>query len=794
MKIRALAGGLIAFSLFAHAEQPQPPVAKVIPHPTNLGPEFCDQPVNNQCVRQDDYFWLRDQPKDPKDFRADVIEYIQAENAYTNARAAEFAGLRSTVHAELKARAMSSLSFDSSYVKGGYLYYKRQEPGQNYPKYYRKKDGDPNAQEELLLDVPALAGDAPYFGLELGAVSPDGKQLVYGVDRFGYREGALYVKNLETGETRTIRAEGAKIALRWWQAVWSADGRYLFYTVPGTLSRDSQVVRYDLAEGKETSVFDELDGNYYLFAKATASGKYILLYSDGTNRSRVRIIPTADPTAQPVPLTDEGDVFEYSVDHVGDRFYIVSGHEGGDRDVYVAPESSPRKESWKRLLPGPVMKDITDWKAFKSHLVLLGVDKAFQRAKIVDLATLGVKEIKTRWEETLVKREDGTPDVSTDDTNPRDKVYAVAAGENPSPDAAKFRYTHASLRYPGSLREVDLVTGKVTELSRKTYPGFKPTDYATRRVWTLSETAEQCRQKKAADPAAAARCQDTRVPTDLIYRKGIPHDGKGPLYLYVYGNYGSSQVNIWNYGLDRVSLLDRGVTVAVSYPRGGGELGYQWGVDGNMRGKIDSFKDVIAVTRDLVARGFGARDRVAFEGISAAGLVTGYIANTEPTLFKAIVQGVPFVDLINTMSDASIPLTTQEYVVWGNPGIAEDYKYMMSYSPYDNVGKHEYPALLVTSALGDSQVPYWEAAKWVARIRANKTDQNPLLLAMGMVGGHGGGSGVEGPLDEAALHWSFVLSQIGTREPQPLPARAIAPAERRWSPAQLREPRNPGQR
>jgi oligopeptidase B len=423
----------------------------------------------------------------------------------------------------------------------------------------------------------------------------------------------------------------------------------------------------------------------------------------------------------PVLLSSKLPGREYNVDHMGGQFIIVGNQSQGNRDVFVAPEAAPTMENWKKLLPAPVMTDVTDSAVFEGKLVLIGVEKAYQKAEIVDLSTLAVRDIPAP-----------------------EQIFAITKRDNPDPKGGKFRFEYTSLVKPSALIDVDLATGAETVLAERKIPGYDASNCVVERVWSPSFDGVQ-------------------VPTDVIRKKSTPMDGKGPLDLWAYGNYGTSMIQKFTFDQDRISALDRGVILAISYPRGGGEQGYEWGAAGNQKHKIDEFKDVIAVAHDLVAKGYAAADRMALEGISAAGLLTGYIANNEPGLFKAIAQSAPFVDIINTMSDASIPLTTQEYTVWGNPGIAEDYRYMALYSPYDNVGHHDYPAMFVRSALGDSQVPYWESAKWVARIRANKTDQNPLVLAMGMVGSHSGGSGVDAALDEASERWAFILSQIGTR-------------------------------
>lgn len=722
MKSKFLLVGLaLSAPLVIAAQALAPPVAKKVPQPVSLPSTHCDK---SPCVREDDYFWLRQTPPQSiEEFRTDIIEYLTAENAYTTEWMKTRTALRDQIFGELSARANSNLAFDAPYENNGYSYFIRHAEGQDYPVYWRKNLQ--TGKEEVLLDGPALSQGLKYFSVSF-AVSPDNKKIAYGIDRNGERAHTLYVKDLGTGAIRTIRENDVKLSTTYRPPVWSGDSQSLFYLVPGTLAdgtpmRDNHLMRFDLAASQETSVYMEKDGDFYLSSKATTSGKYIVITSDGNKVSQVRIIPASDPQAAPTLLSPKKYDHEYTVDHVGERFIIVSNMRDGNNEVYTAPESAPTIENWKPLLAKTVMTDITEAVVFKSHLVLVGVTNAIQQAKIVDLKTLAVRNLKTD-----------------------DKLFAIQPRDNMDPNAAKFRFEYASHTRPLSLREVDLSSGKVTVLAQKSYPGHDPADYVVKRVWSTS-------------------FDGTKVPSDVIFKKGVKQDGKGPLYLWVYGNYGSSLIGTWLFSNDRLSLLDRGVTVAIGYPRGGGELGFAWGKAGNQRNKINSFKDTIAIAEDLVAKKYAARDRLALEGVSAGGLVTGYIANNRPDLFKAIVMDVPFVDLLNTMSDATIPLTTQEYVVWGNPANADDYKYMAQYSPYDNVGKHDYPSILVTSSLWDSQVYYWEPSKWVAKLRANKTDNNPLLLSMGMAGGHGGGSGISGPLAGAALHWTFVIDQIGTR-------------------------------
>jgi oligopeptidase B len=706
----------LLIAVVALAQSHTAPVAKKIPHPVTV---FANTP--NEDTRQDDYFWLR---SDDTNLKPEIIDYLNQENSYTEAMTAPLQSLREQIFTELKSRNAEFLDLEVPFTLRGYSYYIKKEPTENYPRYLRKNLK--TNEEQLLIDGPALAAQSEYFDVQVGLVSPNGQFLPYGIDRFGKRSYALYVKDLLTGKVRTLREKDAAVvgyqSPQWRQMVWSADSRYLFYGAPGTLSRDSRVVRYDLQEANPTKaeqiVFDELDGDFYPVVLPTKSGKFIQLFSRGHGTAVTRVIPTDKPLSAPILLAPKEPGHFYKVDHVGDKFYILSNLNGTSRRVFVAPDSQPTQDHWKELFSTRILPDIEDMVAFNGYLVVTGMDHAFQRASIVNLKNHSIHEI------------------SFDE-----KIWVIDPRFNFDPRANFLRVNYRSYVTPVSVRRIDLESGKSTILKSRIVPGYDPSLYETIRVW-------------------ATASDGTLIPINLTSKKAAPRDGRNSLWLTAYGSYGTSSINPFVLDQDKISLLNRGIMVGYAFPRGGGEMGYSWYLDGKLRKKKNTFTDFESAIEYLVKNKYTSQDRLAIEGVSAGGLLIGYILNNHPQLCRAAIANVPFVDLLNTMSDPKIPLTTQEYVEWGNPSDIEDYKYMRSYSPYDNVGQHDYPALLVTSSVADSQVAYWESAKWAARLRANKTDQNPLLLKMTMVGGHGGGSGEAKKFHEQAFRLAFVINQV----------------------------------
>jgi oligopeptidase B len=657
----------------------------------------------------DDYAWLRDKA-DPE-----VIRHLEEENAYTDTVMAHTRPLQEALYAEMLGRIkQTDLSVPTR--RGGYWYYSRTEEGQQYPAMCRRP-GTMEASEEILLDLNALAAGHPYLALGAYTVSDDGRWLAFSLDTTGYRQYTLRVKDLRTGELTGDRIE------RVGSVVWASDNSTLFYTTEDAVSKRSDHFWRHLVGGDGPElVFEERDELYDLAAGRSLDREIIFLGSYAKTSREIRYLRAAEPAAGLTLVVSRSPGHEYDVDHYEGQFYVTTNRAAKNFQVVTAPMDDPSEANWNVFIPHNPLVKIEGLSFFKGHLVVSERERGLTYLRIIDMSS---------------KR---SHRVAADEPD-----HVMALSGNAEFETATIRYTYQSMVTPASVYEYDMDTGERTLLKQQpVLGGYDPAQYEAQRIWAPARDGRQ-------------------VPMSLVYRKGTPLNGTAPLVLYAYGSYGISMAP--TFSSPRLSLLDRGVIYAVAYIRGGGELGEEWREAGRMMQKLNTFHDFIDSAEYLVAHRFTAADRLVIQGGSAGGLLVGAVSNMRPELFRAVVAQVPFVDVLNTMLDASLPLTTSEYMEWGNPNEPAAFDYIRQYSPYDNIRPQHYPAMLVHVSLNDSQVPYWEGAKLVAKLRALKTDNNPVLLKTNLGAGHGGASGRYDALRETAFTYAFVLWQMGSLLP-----------------------------
>ncbi|MCU1242817.1 MAG: Oligopeptidase [Candidatus Acidoferrum typicum] len=695
---------------------PQPPVARRQP---------VEQAVHGDRL-VDDYAWLRDKSN------PEVIGYLHAENAYTDAVLRDTERFQEKLYQEMLGRILQT-DLSVPYRLRGYLYFTRTEEGRQYPLHYRKRDAE-DAPEELLLDLNELAAGHSFLSLGAFAVSDDNTLLAYSLDTTGFRQYTLQIKELGTGQTLPERIE------RVTSAAWTADNRTLFYTVEDeTTKRSYRLYRHVLgASDADALVYEEADERFRIYVERTRSGAFLLLTVASHTTSEVRFLPATQPGAAFRLIAPREDEHEYYVDHhpgwTGDSsggvFYIRTNSGGRTFRLVTTDVDDPRRDTWREFIPNRPDVMVASTQAFESHLVLYEREGGLPYLRIVPLGT-GARD------------REGDVLASSRRIEFAEPVYNASPGANPEFVTDYFRFQYESFITPRSVFDYDLRTGQ--QILRKQQPvlgGYDPSQYVSERLH-------------------AAAPDGTRIPLSVVYRRDTPRDTSAPLLLYGYGSYGIS-VPV-TFSSNRLSLLDRGVIYAIAHVRGGGELGKPWHDAGRMHKKRTTFTDFIASAERLIALRYTSSSRLIIEGGSAGGLLMGTVANMRPDLFRIVISHVPFVDVINTMLDASLPLTVGEYEEWGNPQIADDYDYMKSYDPYSNLERKAYPTMLVKTSLNDSQVMYWEPAKYAAKLRTLKTDANPLLLKINMGAGHGGASGRYDYLREIALDYAFLLTQLGIR-------------------------------
>ncbi len=678
------------------SQTPQPPTARPIPTETTLHGDR----------RVDPYAHFRDR-KHPE-----TIPYLEAENAYTDAMTAHTKPLEEQLYQEMIAR----LKEDDSGVpvrRDGWFYYSRTERGKQYPIFARKR-GSLDAAEEIYFDQNKEAEGHAFFQLAAMEVSPDHHLLALLVDTNGYEDFALRVMDLRTGAWLEDRVE--KVS---WGLAWANDNRTLFYMTFDSAKRGDKVWRHVLGtpHAHDVMVYHDADPLFNVNLHRDRSTAWIVMGSGSFTSSEVHVIPTDAPSTPPRLLAARRPNVEYSVEGGAGYFYIHTNDGAQNFKVMRArfDAAGPSQwEEWLRHRPAVYVEGVMP---FKQHIVVMERREGLRRLSVHDLATRTAHEVAFP-----------------------ESAYGVFPGGNPEFETRTVRFTYSSLVTPNSVFDYAMDT-RARELKKRdeVLGGYDPTQYVVERTY------------------ATAR-DGTKVPVSLVYRKGLARDGKRPLLLYAYGSYGATTEP--TFSSVRFSLIDRDITYAIAHIRGGEEMGRQWYDDGKMMHKMNTFTDFIDVAEHLVKEGYTSPDRIIAHGGSAGGLLMGVVANMRPDLFKVVVADVPFVDVINTMLDASIPLTAQEWEQWGDPQNLEHYRYMMQYSPYDNVQRQAYPRMLVVSGINDSRVAYWEPTKWVARLREMKTDEHPLLLRMQMGAGHGGGSGRYERYREMAFRYAFMIDQV----------------------------------
>ncbi|PYU62884.1 MAG: oligopeptidase B [Acidobacteria bacterium] len=700
----------------------QEPAAGTIPKPPVARREPVEYVLHGDR-RVDHYAWLRHKEN------PEVIAYLQAENSYTDAMLKPTETLQEKLYQEMLGRILQT-DLSVPYSLRGYLYFTRTAEGKQYPFHCRRRDGEGSA-EELLLDLNLFAEGHSFLGLGCLEVSEDNGLLAYSTDTTGFRQFTLEMKDLRTGTIFPERVE------RVTSVAWAADNRTLFYTVEDeTTKRSHRLYRHVLrATEPDALVFEEFDERFRIEVHRTRSGAFLLLTIASHTASEVRFLRAGQPTGEFRLISPREDNHEYYADHHGGPapnandgvFYIRTNSGGRTFRLVTAPVSEAGRESWREIIPHRPDVMLAAAEAFRNHLVLFEREGGLPHLRIVDLSADAPNVLAASHRIEFAE-----------------PAYNASIGENPEFVTSQVRFQYESLVTPRSIFDYDVCTRE--RRLRKQQPvlgGYDPAQY-------VSESLH------------AAAPDGTRVPLSIVRRRDTPRDGSAPLLLYGYGSYGIS-VPV-NFSSHRLSLLDRGVIYVVAHVRGGGELGKPWHDVGRMKQKRNTFTDFIGAAEYLIAERYTTPEKLVIEGGSAGGLLMGAVANMRPDLFRMVISHVPFVDVLNTMLDASLPLTVAEYEEWGNPQIAEDYFYMKSWCPYTNLERKPYPAMLVKTGLNDSQVMYWEPAKYLAKMRTLKTDSNPLLLKINMGAGHGGASGRYDYLREMALDCAFFLAHLGVKE------------------------------
>jgi oligopeptidase B len=655
----------------------------------------------------DNYYWLREKAN------PEVRAYLEKENAYTDAVMKPTEPFQKKLYDEMLSH-VKETDVDVPYKEGDYFYYLRTEAGKQYPIRCRKK-GSMDASEEVLLDVNELARGQAFMNLQAFAVSPDGTLLAYSYDSTGFRQFTLAVKDLRTGKLLGDHAE------RVGSVVWANDSQTILYSQEDAVSkRQYRIYKHTVGSvNPDTLVYEEPDEKFTVETYKTRSAAFIFILSRSHTTTEARYIPATQPDGDWKILESRKQGVEYYPDHNGDSFYIRVNDTGRNFRLVSAPVTDPGSKNWHEVLAHnpDIMVDETDF--FKNFCVLYEREAGLPQIRVIDLRNGQSKRLSFP-----------------------DPAYASYAYINRVYDTTDFMYGYQSPTTPPSVFSYGMEKGSSTLLKQKEVPGgYDPKKYEVEQIYAV-----------ATDGA--------KIPISVLHLRNAKLDGTGALYLYGYGSYGISLDMFFN--SNYFSMVDRGVVVAVAHIRGGGEMGKGWHDAGSMMNKKTTFTDFIACAEDLLKRGYGSKDRLVIEGRSAGGLLMGAVLNLRPDLFKAALVGVPFVDVINTMLDETLPLTVGEFEEWGNPKDKAAFDYMITYSPYDNIEAKAYPNMLVKTSFNDSQVMYWEPAKYVAKMRATRTDHNILLLKTNLSpAGHGGASGRYDRLKESAFDYAYILTQMG---------------------------------
>lgn len=704
LRLFAIAIFYLTFSGMFYAQSDmKPPVAKKVPKILKIhGYEIVDN-----------YAWLRDrnEKKDPE-----IIKYLEAENAYTEFHMGKHKALVDRLYNEMLGR-IKQTDMSVPYKLGQYWYFTKTEEGKQYPIYYRSKSKD-LSDPELLIDQNALAEGFKYFAISIFQPSDDGNLLAFATDTTGYRQYTLQIKDLRTGKMLPDRIE------RVTSAAWSPDGKYIFIGQEDAVSkRSDKIWRHVVGTDRSELVFDEKDVLFNAGVGRSRDGKMFFIGSYAKTMREYRYLPSDNPTGEFRVISPRREGHEYSADFNDGEFFITTNKDAENFKVVRAPLSDPSEKNWKDFIPHNPAVKIDGIDFFKDYAVVSELENGLEYLRVIDL--------KTRRAPARIE----TPET----------VYTMNLAYNPEYDTPVIRYSYSSMITPNSTYEFDFRTRRSTLIKQQEIPsGYDKSKYETRRIW------------------ATAR-DGVKVPISLMMKKGTKLDGSAPMLLYAYGSYGYSTMP--NFSVTRLSLVDRGMIYAIAHIRGGGELGERWRQEGRMFKKMNTFNDFIDSAKWLISEKYTSPDRLVIQGGSAGGLLMGVVVNQAPELFKAAIVQVPFVDVMNTMIDETLPLTTEEWIEWGNPrDDKRAWDYMIRYSPYDNVKAQKYPNMLIEISLNDSQVPYWEGAKFAAKLREMKTDDNVILLRTNMGAGHGGSSGRYDRLKEVAFDYAYALIQVGITE------------------------------
>ncbi|OYT93620.1 MAG: oligopeptidase B [Burkholderiales bacterium PBB3] len=669
-------------------------------------------------ARPDPYYWLRDDTrKDPA-----MLAHLTAENAYFKAESGAYAALTDTLYEELVAR----IKKDDSTVptkKGNYRYFTRFIPGGEYPIFVRTPVR--GGKEQILIDGNLEAKGKNYSEIGARAISANEQLLAYLEDDSGRRQYTLKIRDLKTGKNLPDVVQGLSGSL-----AWANDNKSVYYVEndPVTLL-STRVKRHVLGTdaAKDELVFEEKDNTFYLGVNKSGDDRYVMIFSGATETTELQIIDAAKPGSKPQVFAPRERKLKYSADHIDGRWIIRTDWNAANyRLMSVTDKQVGNRDAWQELVPHNKDVFIEGFEAFNNFLAINERSEGLLRIRLMPWGNTHSKTAKS----TFIQSEE--------------PAYVARLSANPEQATDELRYTYTSLTTPASEYVVNMKTGVRKLLkTQAVLGGFDRSNYLTERTWAVARDG-------------------TRVPVSVVFRKDTPRNGTAPLYQYAYGSYGASSDPYFRSGI--LSLLDRGFVYAIAHIRGGQEMGRSWYENGKLLNKINTFTDYIDVTDHLVKSNYGAKNKVFGMGGSAGGLLMGAVANMAPDKYAGLIAHVPFVDVVTTMLDESIPLTTNEFDEWGNPKVQQYYDYMLSYSPYDNVRAKDYPAMLVTTGLHDSQVQYYEPAKWVAKLRATKTDKNPLLFKVNMEAGHGGKSGRFVRQRETAEEYGFILHQLGIQK------------------------------
>lgn len=673
-------------------------------------------------TRQDPYYWMRlseeqKEAEEKDEHTQQVVDYLNAENDYLKAKLAHTEGFQKKLYQEIIGR-IKQKDESVPYKSNGYWYYTRFEEGQEYPIYCRKKETLQSA-EEVLLNVNEMAQGHAYYKVGGLSISENNRLLAFSVDTVSRRRYTIHFKDLATGKIDAISIPNTEGDI-----TWGNDNQTVFYTQKDEVTlRADRIYRHHLGTDptKDVIVFEEKDDTFYTGIYKTKSKKFLVIYSGSTLTNYYKILPADQPKGEFVEFSPREHGLEYSIDHAGSSFYIVTNWEAKNFRLMQTDDNLTAKMNWKEKIAHRKDVLLEGVELFKEHLVVCERSKANTQLRVMD----------------QVSGKDHYLDFG-------EPAYTVYPSVNREFDTEIIRYGYTSLTTPNSTFDYNMRSKEKTLLKQQeVVGGYDPNEYITDRLWATAKDS-------------------TKVPISLVYKKGLQKDGKAPLLLYAYGSYGHSIDP--TFSSTRLSLLNRGVTFAIAHIRGGQEMGREWYEDGKMFKKLNTFTDYIACAEFLIQDKYTSPAHLYAEGGSAGGLLMGTVLNMRPDLFHGAMAHVPFVDVVTTMLDESIPLTTGEFDEWGNPKNKDSYEYMMSYSPYDNVKAQDYPSILVTTGLHDSQVQYWEPAKWVAKLRDLKTDNNNLLLRTNMETGHGGTTGRFKVYEETAQEYAFLLDLEGISE------------------------------